>query len=237
MAKKAKAKSLARGKARRPAANISAARKSAPRKSGARTSAPRNSAARKSGHSAPRKSAPAPRPAPQPKWKPAGMHDLVAGLVFKNAAAAIEFYKTAFGAREQSRMMSPDGRSVWHAELQIGDSTFFLNDEMPQGSAVVAPGPDHKPTVTLQLYVPDCDALVLRAVQAGARPGMPVAEMFWGDRMGSVTDPFGQSWMISTRVRTLTPGQMRKAGADFAEQMKQQGGMPKPEAPPPNTDH
>ncbi len=111
------------------------------------------------------------RPPATPKWKPAGTHDVIASLTFRDAAGAIAFYKQAFGAQERSRMMSPDGRSVWHAELKIGDSTIFLNDEMQGGPAlVVAPGPNHKATVTLALYVPDCDAVFNRAVQSGARP-------------------------------------------------------------------
>lgn len=179
----------------------------------------------------------APRAAPQPRWKPGGMHDLVTNLVYKDAVSAIGFYKAAFGAVEVMRMMAPDGRSVWHAELKIGDSIFFLNDEMPQ-SSTVAPGPNHKPTAALQLYVPDCDATFNQAVRAGARPGLPLVEMFWGDRMGSVIDPFGHSWMISTRVRALTEEQMRKGGEEFAERMKQQGGMqPQGAAPPKNSDH
>ncbi len=175
----------------------------------------------------------APRAPPPPRWKPPGMNDLVTNLVFKNTVAAIEFYQAAFGATEQMRMMAPDGSGVWHAELKIGDSHFFLNDEMPQSTAAAA-GPNHKPTATLQLYVPDCDAVVKQALQAGARPGMPVADMFWGDRMGSVVDPFGQIWMISTRVLALTEEQMRKGGAEFAERMKQQEGMQQP--PPANPD-
>ena len=163
------------------------------------------------------------------------MHDLVTNLVYNNAVSAIAFYKAAFGAVERSRMMAPDGRGVWHAELKIGDSILFLNDEMPQ-STTAAPGPSHRPTAALQLYVPDCDATFNQAVRAGARPVMPLAEMFWGDRMGSVVDPFGHSWMISTRLRTLTPEQLRKAGAEFAERMKQQGGMkPQGDAPPEST--
>jgi PhnB protein len=178
----------------------------------------------------------APKAAAQPKWKPEGLHDVIANLVLKNAAGAIEFYKSAFGAKETMRMMSPDGRAVWHAELSIGDSTIFLNDDMPGGggpSFTAPPGPDHKASFTIQLYVPDCDHVFNRAVQAGARPGMPLMDMFWGDRMGSVVDPFGQPWMISTRVKQLTQEQMRKGGEEFAKQMAQQAGMQPPSAPKP----
>ena len=141
----------------------------------------------------------------------------------------MDFYKRAFGATEVMRMMAPDGRSVWHGELRIGDSILFLNDNMP-GSPLTPPSAQHKPTASFQIYVPDCDAVFNRAVQAGAKPGMPLADMFWGDRMGSVADPFGQVWMISTRVRVLTEDQMRKAGEEFAAEMARQhqnlGGQP-----------
>jgi uncharacterized glyoxalase superfamily protein PhnB len=158
------------------------------------------------------------------------LHDLVAHLVFKDASGAIEFYKRAFGAKEMSRMTAPGGTAVWHAELRIGDSHIFLNDEMP-GSSVAAPGPGQKPTVTLQLYVPDCDAVFSRAMQAGAKPAMPLADMFWGDRMGSVVDPYGQVWSISTRVKHLTPEQMRTAGEEFAATMARQQGASQDRSP------
>jgi uncharacterized glyoxalase superfamily protein PhnB len=206
-----------------------AAKKKAPAKAKSRAK-PAKSAARKVARPS------APKAAAQPKWKPKGLHDVIANLVLKNAAGAIEFYKNAFGAKEQMRMMSPDGRGVWHAELRIGDSTIFLNDDMPGGPGfTAAPGPDHKASASLQLYVSDCDAVFNRAVQAGAKPGMPLMDMFWGDRMGGVIDPFGQPWMISTRVKELTQEQMRKAGEEFAKQMAQQGGMQKqqPAAPQP----
>jgi len=161
------------------------------------------------------------------------MHDLVANLVLSDAAAALEFYKRAFGAKEEMRMMSPDGRSVWHAEIRIGDSILFLNDNMP-GSPLEVPSAQHKPTASLQIYVPDCDAVFNRAVQAGAKPSTPLSDMFWGDRMGVVVDPFGQVWAISTRVRVLTEDQMRKAGEAFAAEMARQhqnpGGQPPPNA-------
>jgi len=207
-----------------------AAKKKAPKaKSRAKKTAPKKSAARAAARPS------APKAAPQPKWKPQGLHDLIANLVLKNASGAIEFYKKAFGAKEMRRMMSPDGRGVWHAELRIGDSTIFLNDDMPMGGPgfVTSPGPDHKPTATLQIYVADCDAVFNRAVQAGARPVMPMMDMFWGDRMGEVIDPFGQPWMISSRVKQLTDEEMRKAGEEFARQMAQQGGMKPPSAPQP----
>jgi uncharacterized glyoxalase superfamily protein PhnB len=146
---------------------------------------------------------------------PQGMHTVVAQLVFKESGKAIEFYKQAFGAKELMLMPSPDGKSVWHAEIRIGNSVIFLSDESPQGICV-APSPTHRPTASIQLYVPDCDAVFNSAVQAGARVTMPLADMFWGDRFGMVTDPFGQLWAIATRVKDLSVAEMSKAGAEWA---------------------
>lgn len=199
-------------------------------KARAKKPAPKKSASAKSARSPAPKAASAPKAAPQPKWKPLGLHDVIANLVLRNAAGAIEFYKNAFGAREMRRAIAPDGRSVWHAELRIGDSTVFLNDEMQGGPGVtVAAGPEHKPTISMQLYVPDCDAVFNKAVQAGAKPAMPMMDMFWGDRAGLIVDPFGQTWMISTRVKNLSEEEMRKAGEEFAKQMARQSGMQRPQ--------
>ena len=151
--------------------------------------------------------------------------------------ATAEFYKEAFGAKEEMRMMSPDGRAVWHAELRIGDSIFYLNDAMP-GGPHQPPGPSHKPTSSVQLYVPDVDAIWQRALDAGATVAMPLQDQFWGDRMGVLTDPFGQTWGVATRTRVLTEAQMRKAGEEFARQFasqqQQQGGSG---SPPGSTTH
>jgi PhnB protein len=164
---------------------------------------------------------------------PKGMHTVTANLVFKDTAQAIDFYQRAFAARELSRMPSPDGKGVWHAEIQIGDSVIYLNDESPMGHTVAAT-PEHRATCAIQLYVKDCDAWVARAIEAGARPFMPLADMFWGDRMGGVTDPFGVAWMISTRVANLTAKQMARAGEEFARSMAA-GAAPAPEAAPAST--
>lgn len=148
-------------------------------------------------------------------------------LVSSDASAAIDFYKIAFGAIELSRMTAPGGRGVWHAELRIGDSVVYINDAMP-GGPTEAPGPGRKPTAGVQLYVPDVDAVFDRAVRAGATPGMPVADQFWGDRMGMVIDPFGQTWGILTRVKVMSEEEQRKAGEEFAAKMaqRQNGGQP-----------
>ncbi len=141
---------------------------------------------------------------------PEGHHTATPNLVLKDAAAAIAFYEKALGAKELMRMPGPDGKSIWHAEIRIGNSIVYLNDEMPTGP-VRAPGPSHQATCSIVLYVPDCDALYQRAVNAGATGLTPVADMFWGDRMGTVTDPFGYSWMIATHVKDLSEAELAKA--------------------------
>jgi PhnB protein len=157
---------------------------------------------------------------------PAGMHTLTPNLVVRDSAKAIDFYKRALGAEEKARMMAPDGKSVWHAELRIGDSIFFLNDEMP-GMGPRAPTAEAPVAVSLWLYVPDCDEAYRRAVEAGARTTMPPADMFWGDRVAGVSDGFGYQWSFATRQKDLTNEEMRRAGEEFARQMqRQQGGAP-----------
>jgi PhnB protein len=192
--------------AKKPARRKAPARKSASRGGGGRRAKSRST------RSAPRAGAPG---------APAGMHTVTAQLTFREAAKAIDFYKQAFGAQELMRMPSPDGKSIWHAELRIGDSVIFLADESPQG-ATSAPSPMHRATSVTQLYVDDCDAVFQAAVQGGARVTMPLADMFWGDRYGVVTDPFGQVWGIATHVKDLTPEEMQRAGQEFAKNMPQQ---------------
>jgi PhnB protein len=134
---------------------------------------------------------------------------LVPGLAIRGAAAAIEFYKKAFGAKELSRMASPDGK-IMHAELRLGDRVLFLGDESPE---MGAPSPQTLggSPVSFMHYVKDVDAVYARAVAAGAKPVMPPADMFWGDRYGQVTDPFGHRWALATHQADLTPRQMKKA--------------------------
>jgi PhnB protein len=190
----------------------------------------KKSAARKASRSAPRKAA-APRAAKpsQPKWKPQGQQQLVVNLVFRDAGAAIEFYKSVFGAKELMRMSGPGGR-IGHAELRIGDTVVYLNDDMGSMGGTQPAGPDHRPTASLMLYVPDVDATFNRAVQAGARPTMPLADQFWGDRMGGVADPFGQAWMLGTHTRDVSPEDTRKGAEEWARQAQShgQGGQPPP---------
>jgi PhnB protein len=145
---------------------------------------------------------------------PEYLHAITPNLVFKDSTAAIAFYEKAFGAKLLSRMPSPDGKATWHAELRIGDSVLFMNDESPM-NPIKAPSVERPATSTLHLYVKDCDATIARAVAAGAKVVMPEADMFWGDRMGGLMDPFGIAWAVATRKAKLTPSQMKAATKDF----------------------
>lgn len=154
------------------------------------------------------------KPLPVPK----GMHSITPNLVLRDCARAITFYQHAFGAKEVRRMTSPDGRSVWHAELRIGDSVVYVNDEMP-GSQAVAPTPEHPAAMSIQLYVEDCDTVFAKALAAGARSSMKPDDMFWGDRMGSVVDPYGYTWAIATHVRDVSEDDMRRAMQEAQRRM------------------
>jgi PhnB protein len=123
----------------------------------------------------------------------------------------------ALGAEEVSRFPAPDGSSIWHAELRIGDSIIFVNDEMPD--VHLAPTADAPAPVTMWLYVRDCDAAFNRAVAAGAKPTMPPADMFWGDRVASIADPYGYLWSFATHQKDLTAEEMRRDGEEFARSM------------------
>jgi PhnB protein len=150
---------------------------------------------------------------------PEGFHTLTPALVVRGAAEAIEFYKKAFGARETFRMPGPDGKSVMHAEIRIGDSVVMLGDEssaMNCRSPLTVGGT----SVSLCLYVEDCDKVFNQAVATGAKAVMPPADMFWGDRYGKLIDPFGHEWAIMTHKEDVPPEDLakraEKAMAEFA---------------------
>jgi PhnB protein len=147
---------------------------------------------------------------------PEGYHTLTPSLTCKNAASAIDFYSRAFGAKELSRMAGPGG-SVAHAELQIGDSRFFISDEFPGMSA--APVSSALPSTYMFLYVENVDKSFEQAVSAGAKAEMPVTDMFWGDRYGKVTDPFGHHWGIATHKEDVSPEEMERRGAEWMANM------------------
>ena len=143
---------------------------------------------------------------------PEGYHSLTPAITCKDAGRAIDFYKQAFGATEIMRMPGPGGR-VMHAELRIGDSVIFVSDEFPGMAA--APTPGAVPSSYVFLYTEDVDTVFNRAVAAGAQPTMPVTDMFWGDRYGKLTDPFGHSWGLSTHVEDVAPEEMARRSAEW----------------------
>jgi PhnB protein len=136
---------------------------------------------------------------------PEGYH-ITPYLAVDDAAEAIEYYKTVFGAKERVRMDGPDGK-IGHAELEIGDSLVMLADAFPQ-FATRSPKELGGTSVSVFMYVEDVDAVVKKAADAGAAITMEVADQFWGDRMGSVTDPFGHVWSIATHVEDVPPEEM-----------------------------
>ncbi len=153
----------------------------------------------------------------KPKPIPEGMHSLTPHLVCDGAAQAIEFYKKAFGAVEGGRLPGPDGR-LMHAAVRIGDSALMLVDEMPEWN-VFGPKALKGSPVTVHLYVEDVDVTVARALAAGAKLTMPVADQFWGDRYGQLEDPFGHKWSVATHTRDLSDEQMREGMKEMVKTM------------------
>ena len=142
---------------------------------------------------------------------PEGYHSVTPYIIVDSGARAIEFYKQAFGATELFRMDGPDGR-VAHAEIKIGDSYVMLGDEHPDMGARGPQSIGGSP-VSLMLYVEDVDARVEQAVKAGATLKKPVKDEFYGDRSGSVEDPFGHVWYIATHVEDVPPEELEKRAA------------------------
>ena len=148
---------------------------------------------------------------------PQGYSSVMAYISVKGASDAIAFYKKAFGAEELARMAMPDGK-IGHAEIKIGDSIVMLADEMDHPDAV-AKSPHTLGGVTsgLCIYIADCDAVFNRAVAAGAKVRRPLTNQFYGDRSGTVEDPFGQVWTVSTHVEDVPPDEMRRRMEEFAK--------------------
>jgi PhnB protein len=146
---------------------------------------------------------------------PEGYTTPIPYLTVDDAEAAIEYYKKAFGAKERVRMPMPDGK-IGHAELEIGQSLIMLSDPFP-GFATRTPKELGGSSVSVFMFADDVDAVVKRAVEAGARVTTEVADQFWGDRFGTITDPFGHVWGISTHVEDVPPEEMEeRAKAAFA---------------------
>ncbi|MCI4366970.1 MAG: VOC family protein [Thermoplasmata archaeon] len=150
-----------------------------------------------------------------------GYHTVVVGMTVRNASEAIEFYRSAFGAVETTRMHGPDGKSILHAEMKIGDSRIFLADEGP-GMSTKSPEALGGTSMSVHLNVEDTDAAFQRAIKSGAKPIMPPMDMFWGDRYAQVSDPFGHVWGLGTHKEDLTPEEIRMRGEAFFKQMAPQ---------------
>jgi len=137
---------------------------------------------------------------------PDGYHTVTPYIAVDGAADAIEYYKKAFGAKERHRMDGPDG-TIAHAEIEIGDSVVMLSDPFPQ-STVKPPNTLGGTSASIFLYVEDVDAVVKQAVDAGAKTEMEPQDMFWGDRFGTVVDPFGHTWSVATHIEDVPPEEM-----------------------------
>lgn len=142
---------------------------------------------------------------------PEGYHSVTPYIIVNDGARAIEFYKQAFGATVLFRMDAPGGK-VGHAEMKIGDSHVMLADEHPEMNAR-SPHTLGGSPVSLMLYVPDVDATVDRAVEAGAKLTRPIANQFYGDRTGGIEDPFGHAWYVATHVEDIAPEELQKRAA------------------------
>jgi uncharacterized glyoxalase superfamily protein PhnB len=153
---------------------------------------------------------------------PAGYHSVTPAIIVRDAAAAIDFYKRAFGAEELNRMAGPDG-SIMHAEIRIGDSLIMLGEENEQWGTR-SPLSTNGVHGSLHLYVEDADASFERAIEAGATVRYPLEDAFWGDRYGKVTDPYGHEWGIATRVKNLSDAEMQSAAQEWMAKAAQSAG-------------
>jgi PhnB protein len=148
---------------------------------------------------------------------PAGYHTVTPYLIISGAARAIEYYKRAFGATEIMRHGGPDGR-IGHAEVKIGDSRIMLADEFPEMGVKSASSIGGTP-VGLCIYVPNVDAVFAQAVEAGGKVERPLQDQFYGDRSGTLVDPFGHKWTIATHIEDVPPQELEKR---MAAAMKKQ---------------
>jgi PhnB protein len=145
-------------------------------------------------------------------YRPAGYTTLSPMVVVDDAARALDFYRDAFGA-EQTYCL-PMGDKIGHAEVKIGDTRLMVMDENPEWGAN-APKTLGGATGSFMIYVPDADAAIERAVQAGAKVVQPAEDQFWGDRTGTVVDPFGHKWMLGTHIEDVSPAEMDKRGKEW----------------------
>ncbi len=146
---------------------------------------------------------------------PPGYTTVTPSITVKDAPKVIEFLKKAFGATEHMRMPGPDGK-IMHAEIQIGNSIIMMNDEvMGSRSALTLGGSP----ISFYVYFEDADAAFKKAISAGAKQTYALTDMFWGDRMGTLEDPFGHKWTIAQHVKDVSPEDMKKGQAEFMKQM------------------
>ena len=145
---------------------------------------------------------------------PEGFHSLTPHLILDNAAQTIDWYKEALGAQEVSRSLGPDGK-IMHAEITIGGSRVMVADEC-SASGSQSPQALNGTACGVFLYLEDVDSTFKQAIKAGAKETMPVQDMFWGDRFGRLTDPFGHKWMLATHIEDVTPQEMEKRTAALA---------------------
>ncbi len=148
---------------------------------------------------------------------PDGFHTATPHLIVKNAPAAIEFYKKAFGAEEMMRLTDPSGR-IAHAEIKIGDSPIMIGEEFPDWGSLSPQSLAGSPVI-IHLYVEDPDGLADRSVAAGGKVLIPVNDQFYGDRAGRVEDPFGHIWVIAARKQEMTTEEMQRRFEDFLKQV------------------
>lgn len=149
---------------------------------------------------------------------PDGYHSITPMLIVKDGLKAIEYYKKVFGAIDKGTMMMPDNKSVAHAELLIGDSKIMLSDEFPEMKSL-SPTTIGGSPVSLYLYVEDVDKTFNLAVTEGGKSLFPVQDRFYGDRHGSIQDPFGHIWSIATHIKDLTKEEMKKAAEEAFSKM------------------
>ncbi len=153
------------------------------------------------------------------KSTPDGYHAVTPSFTFKDSQKAIDFYKKAFGATVLDVFPNLTGKGIMHATLKIGDSIIMMGDEMPGEQSCKSIETLGSSPISLFVYVPDADKAFQQAVAAGGTAAMPVADMFWGDRAGSLKDPFGYQWMIATHKKDLTQDEIRKGAEAFFAQV------------------
>ncbi len=154
---------------------------------------------------------------------PDGCNSVNAYLVLKDVNKAIEFYQKAFGGTGGACMTTPDGKSVVHAEVKIGNSTIMLSEENPEWGMTSAETMGGSP-VSLHLYVEDVDGVFARAIKAGCTEIAPLMDAFWGDRYGKLVDPFGYQWGIATHIEDVSDEEVKKRGEKWFAEMANAGG-------------